>query len=180
MINCLNNRGLGTESRLMQTFFNNHLNEFDFSIYKIPAGRKGKTFDDNWQSSKKFQRWLHAQSVVISIELFMPNIYAECKKRGIKTIWRPNFEWISPEYGEADFSQVDVIMTPQLACADFLESKFNLKNVVRNPWITELPVKVKQVHDSHTRFLFNAGRGGIGDRRNHHVVIDAFEKTISK
>ncbi len=180
LINCMNNRGLGTESRLLQMFFSAHMKDFEFSIYKIPAGRKGKDFDNTWESNPGFIRWLDRQSVVMSIEHFMPNIYAQCRKKGIKTIWRPNFEWISPDYGYDDFCIVDAIMTPQIACANFLEDKFKLNNVVRNPWITELPIIKKNPSEGKTKFLFNAGRGGIGDRRNHHVVIDAFAELLEK
>ena len=181
LVNCMNNRGLGTESRLLKAFFDEHFDDVSFEIYKIPAGRKAKEFDGIWQEKPSFKRWLNVQDIVMTIEHFMPKMFDECRKRGIKTIWRPNQEWILPIYGKSDYEMLDYILTPQNACADFLEEKYQLDNVVRNPWITDLPiVKKSYSSDTKTRFLFNAGRGGIGNRRNHTVVIEAFKKILGE
>ncbi|XOZ32269.1 glycosyltransferase [Halomonadaceae bacterium KBTZ08] len=176
----MNNRGLGTESRLLRDFFKAHFPDVDFQIYQIPAGRKGKDFDATWHTKRSFLRWLNSKDVVMTIEQFMPNLFQACRERGIRTIWRPNHEWIPPHYGQEDFRQVDIIMAPQHACADLLEQHFGLRNVVRNPWITELPIQEKQPSRDKTLFLFNAGRGGLGERRNHQVVIDAFSKVLAE
>ncbi len=181
LINCLNNRGLGTESRLLKVFFAEHFPEVDFHIYKIPPGRRGKAFDSTSKDNKGFQRWLENQHIVMTVETFMPNVYESCREKGIKALWRPNQEWIDPHYAKADFEKLDYIMTPQEACADFLEQKYDLKNVIRNPWITELPITNKSYKSKEkTTFLFNAGRGGIGNRRNHEVVIQAFANVLAE
>ena len=179
LVNCMNNRGLGTESRLMRDFFRNHFPDVDFQIYQIPAGRKGKDFDATWHHKRLFLRWLAKQDAVMTIEQFMPNLFRACRERGICAIWRPNHEWIPAHYERRDFEQADIIMAPQHACADFLEQHFGPDNVIRNPWVTELPIHEKQPSAGRTRFLFNAGRGGLGQRRNHQVVIDAFSKVLA-
>ena len=179
LVNCMNNRGLGTESRLLRDFFRNHFPDVDFQIYQIPAGRKGLDFDSTWHNKRSFDKWLNDKDVVMTIEQFMPNLFQACRERGIRTIWRPNHEWIPTHLGRDDFASVDIIMTPQHACADFLEQHFGLSNVVRNPWITELPIHEKQPSGDRTTFLFNAGRGGLGQRRNHQVVIDAFSRVLA-
>ncbi|MDX1589742.1 MAG: glycosyltransferase family 4 protein [Oleiphilaceae bacterium] len=181
LVNCLNNRGLGTETRLLKDFFRTHLPEVDFHIYRIPSGRKVKEFDTTWQHNRGFRRWLSGKDMVMTIEHFMPNLFRACRDLGIRTIWRPNFEWIPPHLEREDFQLVDTIMSPQQACADFLESRFGLTNVVRNPWITTLPIQSKAPgQGSVSHFLFNAGRGGVGQRRNHGVVIEAFSQVLSE
>ena len=74
LANCMNNRGLGTEPRLMRDFSRNHFPDVNFQIYQIPAGRKGKDFDATWHNNRSFQRCLAKQDAVMTIEQFMPNL----------------------------------------------------------------------------------------------------------
>lgn len=180
LVSCLNNRGLGTEARLLKDFFKEYLPEYHFDIFEIRAGRASKAFDKNWQTNKKFIKWLKQQHYVMTIEHFMPNLYTECKKHQIKSIWRPNIEWIDSTLTAEDFNKVDVIITPMQACTDLLTNEFSLNNVINIPWIANLPLQVKQANQGKTKFLFNAGRGGIGDRRNCEAVIKAFSKVLGK
>ncbi|MDG1733384.1 MAG: glycosyltransferase [Thalassotalea sp.] len=180
LVSCLNNRGLGTEARLLKDFFKEYLPEYHFDIFEIRAGRASKAFDDNWQSNKKFIKWLNQQDYVMTIEHFMPNLYTECKKQNIKSIWRPNIEWIDATLTADDFNKVNCIIAPMQACSDLLTQQFSLKNVLHMPWIANLPLLSKQVNTDKTQFLFNAGRGGIGDRRNCEAVIKAFSKVLGQ
>lgn len=174
LISCLNNRGLGTEARLLQTFFSKHIPEIDFNIFEIRAGKTSQAFDDNWQNNKKFKKWLHKQDHVMTIEHFMPKLFSECKKLNIDTIWRPNIEWIDCHLTQVDFEKVDTIVTPIEACTELLRGKFNLTNVCYIPWIADLPIQSKEPRADKTTFIFNAGRGGVADRRNAEAVINAF------
>lgn len=179
LINTVNTRGLGTESQILESIFANYFPNIDFKVYKLKSNRKAKVFDEEWHKSFLFKRWLRKQDYVMTIENFMPNLASYCRDLGIKTIWRPNQEWINPKYAQSDFEKVDVIMAPQKACSDFLVNKFKLQNVILNPWITNLGVVEKNFKSSEqTTFIFNAGRGGIGERRNTQLVLSAFEKIL--
>ncbi len=180
LVNYLNKRGLGTETRILKDVADRYFSDVDMHIYKLPTGRAAYEFDNNWHSIRKFTKWIKSKHIIMTIELFMPNLFRVCQEHGIKTIWRPNHEWIDPKYGKEDFEMIDVIMAPQKACADFLEQKYALQNIVRNPWICNLPVHKKKVNQTHTTFLFNAGRGGTGNRRNAELVIQAFSKVLAQ
>lgn len=180
LINCLNNRGLGTESRILEEIFSHHFPDIDFHLYKVKAGKSLQEFDQQWHKNNRFKKWLLSKDVVMTIEVFMPELFRFCRKNGVKTIWRPNFEWISPELTRDDFELVDFIVTPQTACSEFLQQRFQLQNVHPVPWITMMPVFAKQPYPGSTRFLFNAGRGGIGDRRNTRLVIDSFAEVLGE
>lgn len=181
LINCLNNRGLGTESRILIDLFKRHLPDYTPSLYKVRAGSTLRDFDSTWQDDRRFLKWLHRQQTVMTIETFMPNLFRYCKEHGIKTIWRPNQEIIAADVNVAELQLVDCIMCPQHACAALLKRQFGIdQNVVVNPWVMSLPVEHKALAQGPTRFLFNAGRLGIGDRRNGRVVIDAFAKVLAE
>ncbi|WP_185962539.1 glycosyltransferase [Thalassomonas sp. M1454] len=116
----------------------------------------------------------------MTIEHFMPNLFLECRKHQIKSIWRPNIEWINSDLTTEDFNKVDIIISPMQACADLLTKRFSLGNVVNMPWIANLPLHTKQLNKGKTKFLFNAGGGGVGDRRNCEAVIKAFSIVLGQ
>lgn len=174
-----NNRGLGAEIRHLEKIFAEHIPEVTFSVFYF-RGVKRADLDAKLIASDGFQRWVSKQHFIMAIEDFLPNVFAECRSQGIKTFWRPNHEWINPALSRRDFEAVDVVMTPQSACAELLVSRFSLKNIINNPWITALPVLEKEPSVGMVSFLFNAGAGGVGDRRNAAAVIDAFAKVLDE
>ena len=120
----------------------------------------------------------------MTIELFMPNIFAYCKSLGIKTIWRPNHEWIPIEQEIINqFPMIDIIMAPQTNCYNFMKEKFQLNNVINNPWIFNLPVLEKQLNTEKpdkTYILHNAGARGVGDRRNTALICQTMEQVLEE
>lgn len=176
----LNGRGLGTEIKLLREIFSEHFPAINFSVYSIKRTDQILKFDHCWESNFRFRKWLESLSCVISVEQFFPNIFSECRRLGIKTIWRPNQEWILPSLLLKDLQSVDVIMTPQKACANFLIEKFGLTNIVCNPWITNIRLGEEKKHSSPVSFLFNAGGRGVGDRRNCRLVLSAMEELLAE
>lgn len=178
LVNCLNRRGLGTETRILAAVFARYLPDIDFDVFAIPAGRRGDRFDRDGVHRWRFRRWLGQRTHVMTVERFMPRLYARCRELGIVSFWRPNHEWISPALSADDFAGVDYIVSPMHACADLLETRLGASNVVRNPWILDRPVETKPLSGDRLRFLLNAGRGGVGDRRNVTTVLEAFAHVL--
>ena len=171
LICCVNDRGLGTEARNLKSIFERYFGDYAFSVYRLPTGRRAGAFDASWESHRGFRRWLERQQVVMSIEVFMPRVFAHCRARGIRSLWRPNQEWIDASVAADAFALVDEIVTPQRDCAALLRGRFGLSNVRAVPWILDRPVAIKAPQSGPVRFLFNAGRGGVGDRRHADLVV---------
>lgn len=180
LINCLNDRGLGTETRQLRGVFKQALPEIDFDIFRMPGGSTLRDFDKNWHNNKKFLRWYRSKDFVMTIETFMPTFFSHCRDQGVKTLWRPNYEFVDGNPSNNSYQDIYCIMTPQKACTQLLRNTFGLQNVVYNPWVTNLPIIRKSPRRGEVVFLFNAGGGGLGNRRNADLVIESFHQILTQ
>jgi len=167
-----NTRGLGIQTRGLQKLLP-EVPGVKLSTYEIRAGNEAYRFDTVFRNDPDFMEWIANQECLIVQEIFTPELTRFCRRNYIKTVWIPAHEWI-PMEGTDKFQEIDHIITLSHACADFLVDKFKLQNVVRCQWV--LPLKTYKssfMHGGRQKFLMNAGTGGVKDRRNVRVVIDA-------
>lgn len=175
-----NRRGLGTETRNFASILRAALPEVRLDIHHLPTGRKAQEILDRSESDRGLLRWIARQDAVLSFELYSPALLRACQARGVRAIWRPNHEWISSQIAPAEYAEFDQILAPQRACARLLRETLGLRNVVEIPWIYDAPVEVKGPQPGAVcRFLFNAGHGGVGDRRNSTAVVAGFALALA-
>jgi len=181
LINCDNNfKGLGIQGRRLKQIFDKYIPECNFKIYSIPWGSAAYKIDKNFKNNFELKKYILKYDYIITIELFMPNIYEFCNDHRIKTIWIPNKEWTPIEDNIIKkFPSVWTIMPTNKGCYDFMRSKFNLKNLVLNTIAFDLPVINKEPQDDYiTYFIHNAGLRGVGDRRNTALVCSVMEDIL--
>jgi len=175
-----NRRGLGTETRNFARILAQAVPEVRPDIHLLPTGRKAQTVLDGCAHNRGLLRWLAEQDAVMTIELFSEALLQACQERGKQTLWRPNHEWISARVPVAQYARLDHILAPQQACARLLRETLGLGNVTAIPWVLDAPVETKGPQSGAIcRFVFNAGHGGIGDRRNAPTVVAGFARALA-
>ncbi len=176
-----NRRGLGTETRNFASILRNALPEVRLDIRRVPTGRKAQEMLDRSERDRGLLRWIARQDAVLCFELYSAALLRACRAQGVRTLWRPNHEWISSQIAPAEYAAFDHILAPQHACARLLQHTLGLRNVVTIPWIYDAPVEAKGPQPGAVcRFLFNAGHGGVGDRRNTAAVVAGFAQALAE
>jgi len=174
-------KGLSILNKFIKEFLEKYINDAQVNLFEIPGGSAAHQVDKTFSQNKNLQNFILNQDFIISVELFFPNIFSNCNWQNTKIIWIPMHEWIPTDKLTTDlFSIVDYIVTPQKSCADFLVSKFKLTNVYDCPWILDLPIFKKGPNKDKTTILFNAGKHGVGDRRNVDLVCQTMVEILNE